>query len=740
MATSALQRTHSGKRTRSKHARRSGTKHSNVNEDQALMSLRVHECRFLPLKLSGVTAVATSPSGRYIVLARNDCSIELKDRGAMWTTTCMISAVLNERRQAYTGMEFSNCGSYVFACRASDIVEVFRITENGLIHHVSLSPGGGKIFDLAVCRDKSTVGFRLAVACADGRVRIIAPDPSFFAMDEDQELPTNTAFYKTLLSEKTRAPVTCLAWYTDAVLEPEECIVAGDADGGVRWINPSTGSCYGTGKIPSHNQEPVVMSTIQFSMSGKQVLCGDSRGLITVWSSTSNSISDEIQIDGFNGAVLSSALCQYREMGKSEVVVFGSESGELAALRSIPGSELWSISRARRFHVHQVRSIAALPDGTFVSSSTDSFMTLFSTEALSGKEPITFFWPNSRCVGQQDVQVFPQKRVALSNTSEVIELWSFPRSALSPTLACRMNLDRLSGVRSCSFNTKSGVLALSTTDSFKLFEVKTAVSGAINLEPVRKVVPLEVSTNVSSCLRGATDMVYCAENLVCLSEDHQQIHLYDGARVHPLNLEPSGMKAGMFFCKLASHSNKLMASDSRGNVSFCTFDDACEEKPSYQCRLLRCPQAGMGDTYVSAISFSPSGTKAAVVYTDLSLSVVDLSEERNEQSVFSSNEYTRITGCFPSIAYSISFAWTEESLLVTGSSYSKIIALSKLGDSGRNHSVPMEYSLYDREIRPAESISCSSVLGPAEVVVVSHQWSRLMENRPKSRVKRKFGT
>ncbi|CAN8064243.1 unnamed protein product [Agarophyton chilense] len=705
-----MQRSHSEKQTGSKQKNGNKPKKSS-DEENSLMTFKVHECRFLQLSLVGVTAVATSPSGRYIVLARSDCTVELKDREAMWSTTSAIPADYKERDTVYTSMAFSNCGSYVFAARAHGTIEVLKITEDGLVHHVSLTPGGGEITGVAVCRDMSNVGFKLALACADGRVRIMRPDPSFFSAEDGQELPTNTAFYETLSSEKTMAPVSCVAWYINPASEEETCIAAGDRHGGIRWINPSTGSCYGTAKIPSLDQVKVVMNTIQFSQDGKQVLCGDSRGLITIWSSASNTISDEFRIDGSHGEVLSSAVhlgtefAPRNEMGKSEVV-FGTSSGEVAALRSIPGAELWSISRVRRIHTHKVCSIAVLPNGLFVSCSIDSFLAVFPSQALSGNGTFNWLWPHFRCVGQPDVQLLPDKGIALSKTSSVIEIWSFSRSTSVPVLSLRMNLERLSGLRSCSFDTQRGFMAVSTIDSFKIFRADGFKSNTVDFESVGGMEPFEISSEASSTLRGAIDMVYCGRNLVCLSKCRRRIFLFDGSRVHLLTLPPFDQKIGMFFCKLSGHSKKIMVSDSHGNVVVCTFDDSSEGMPSYRCRILRCPLQSGQATHVSAISFSLSGTRAAVAYTDLSLCVLNLSKKHDQAELFSDKEYFVIDSCFSSIANALSFARTEDSVLADRSnnrqSQSKEIVGIKTYNSNEEK---VRYLTRSTELRKSATVS-----------------------------------
>ncbi|PXF48534.1 hypothetical protein BWQ96_01703 [Gracilariopsis chorda] len=715
----------------------------------APIPLKVHECRFFQSGSRGVSSMSVSPSGRFIVIARTDQSIELKDSRAMWTTISIFFPEPTLKQAPITTVEFSTCNSYVFASRANGTIQILKVTDDGLVHQVSLSPGGGRIHDLSVCRDPSIEGFCIAAACQDGRVRIIRPDPSFFALKDDRDLPTNPAFYDTLASEKAMAPVTCLSWAPYSASGTDDCIVAGDADGGVRWMNPTNGSCYGAGKIPSLRGKKVVMKTIQFARGGRQVFCGDSRGFVTIWSSRTNTISDEIHVDGLNGSVLSSTISKLpntaegEKLAGSEVIVFGSEGGEIATLRSVPDSEFWSASRVVRVHSDKVQSISSLGKGSIVSSSMDSFLATFNCKALFEQDRIDWMWPHVGCVGQPSVQLLQSSGMVLLKRHHSIEAWSFSRASPSPVLALRMNLHKLSDVRACSYSTKTETFAVATVNSFHLFKVTTQNSDDTGPQSFRDLRELKVPAGVSMRLKGCIDMLFCGEALVCIGRCRKQIFLYHQDEVQDISPSiPEGTR-GTYFCKLAGAERNLMVSDSRGNVLVCSVSDQNPRTFSLSDWNLFSSESRKGQrTLVSAMSFSPSGSKIAVAYTDLGLRVFDFSRlKSSEQKCDGSlNSCASINSSLASVTNSISFSRTERSVLVTGSSFSKVISLPKSSDVTYKHLKESEFHLYEHGTTRKESFVASAILGPAEVIMVSDARPKPSRSTERSVLRKKFGT
>lgn len=756
MATSTSFQSHAKKRMRPKQdslaMKRKRSRHIE-SKSVAPISLKVHECRFFQPGSRGVAAMSVSPSGRFIVIARTDHSIELKDRRAMWTTTSVIFSDPNLKRAFITAVEFSTCNSHVFASRANGTIQILRVTDDGLVDHVSLSPGGGRIQDLSVCRDPSIEGFCIAAACQDGRVRTIRPDPSFFALKDDHDLPTNPAFYDIRASEKAMASVTCLSWapYTASGTASgiDDCIVAGDADGGVRWINPNNGSCYGAGKIPSLRGKKVVMNTIQFARDGRQVFCGDSRGLVTIWSSRTNTISDEIHVDGLNGPVLSSTISQLpkstegEKLAGSEIIVFGSEGGEIATIRSIPDSEFWSASRVVRIHNDKVQSISSLGKGTIVSSSMDSFLATFTCKALLEQDRIDWMWPHVGCVGQPSVQLLENTGMALLKGHHSIESWSFSRSSPSPVLALRMNLHKLSDVRACAYSTKKNVFAVSTMKSFHLFKVVTQNSDDTDPHFFRDLRELEVPAEVSMRLKGCIDMLFCEENLICIGRCRKQIFVYRHDRLQDISPSKPQGSLGKYFCKLGGAQGGIMVSDSRGNILVCSIPAQSHRASNFYDWHLLSAESGRGEhALVSAMSFSPSGSKIAVAYTDLTLRVFDISRWRSSEEKFdvSLNSCLSITSYLESVAISLSFSRTEQSILVTGSSFSKVVSLPKRCDATYKHSKDSEFFIYEHGTARKESFVGSAILGPAEVIMVSDTRFKPLRATERSVLRKKFGT
>lgn len=695
-------------------------------------NINLQECSFVQWDVSGIDAVASSRCGNLIVVSRADGSIELRRKELVWAVSSVLFSTGGNPEEAVSSAVFSGCGRYVFLGRLDGILLVLRITDEGMQEYVRLDPGGGAIWDIAVSRQESDP-FHIAVACDDGCVRFVRPDPTYFEIDNldatmSPPLPTDSMHYIVKISESTKARVLSVAWAAPSARREEDCVACGDADGGVRWINPSDGSLYGRGKIPSVREENTMIWTITFARDGEDVVCGDSRGMATVWASGTNTIKQEVRIEGLTGCLWSSTIVG--EATSSESILFGSAGGSIGGLQSPISSDhddLWVPLRGCHFHSHDVRAMSCLPNGMVVTGSIDARMCIFSLADFIDRRKIQWILPYQGSAGQNPVQVNRDCNLILSRRKRGVDIWSLDRKR--PDLKLRMELNSLDAdVIACAISPDSTHVALSSFDAFRLYNVWNRDDTTDETE-LGKVRVLPLAPRVASFLEGCTDIAYCGPVLIAIAHARQEVACYIDGNLRIFSKHDLGSTA-IRLEHVTCSGNKVAVADSMAQVFCASIDTDCTDSKTDVSWTIAF--RGNEKETVSQICVSPSLSKLAIAMSDCSVFISDLQSE-GENS-------WRVPGSFPCLTTSLSFSDSEDSLVISGEKFCVVACTVRSSRKRRAGDSKQSIGFEPYFLRFRDSILCSSVLGESKMVVVRRRWNLIQSSLPDAIPTKPFGT
>lgn len=702
----------------------------------ARAELRVQECSFVQWDVSGISAISASLCGSLIAVARSNGTVELRHKDVAWAPVSVLYFDPSPEL-SISAMIFSNCSGYLFIARLDGALLFTRVTSEGLLPHVELSPGGGAIWDLAVSSTVPKGLVKLALACDDGCVRFVEPDPSFASSDSlDQKipsLPTDSAHYLVKISEATEARVLSVAWAPLAPGRDADCVACGDAEGGVRWINPDSGALYGRGKLPSVRREQTAIWTIAFAREGRDLLCGDSRGMATVWSSATSTLRQEVRIEGLRGALWSSTVVA--DAANSEIAFFGCAAGGVGGLKSPSvnaDDAMWVPLRGCRFHSHDVRGMASFPSGAVISGSLDARMCLFTPGEFIDKRTILWVLPYHGCVGQPPVQFCRNNKFILSRRQNGIDLWSIPDDSQSPPLKLRMILKNFeSDLLSCAISGDGSMVAASSLESFRLYQIWDNEGAITDSTSFGKVRLIQVGYTVEAVLSGGVDMSFCGHTLVCILKSKQKVALFEEGQTQIIRKGEIGSTA-MSLERIACVDGKIAVCDSKGNVFSAPLSPSCtrgESKLSWTCTFS--PEVPVGG--ITAISFSPSGKKLAIATSEFKVYVRSDADPEGRAVV---------EGPFSGVITSMSFSENEESLLISGEKFC-IVMCAIHSCRKRKHGTDSQVAGFEPyKLRVGDSVLGSCVLGASRIAVVRRRWDLVQSSAslPDAIPKKPFGT
>lgn len=684
--------------------------------------LTIHETSFIVPHVTGICAVATPLSGNVVAAARSDGSIELRDISLQWATTARVFPDSIGAKGVVKSMAFTPCGAYLLAARLDGRLCIYQCTSQGLLPHVTLHPGDGALWNVTCAEPKKGVFFLFAVACDDGCVRFIRPDPNLTDVSKDQELPTDPAHYLISSSEISNGRALSLAWAPSALTSDDARVIAcGDSKGTVRWINSDSGKCVGRGKIPSLQQIHIMIWTMQFIRNGQFLLCGDDRGMITIWSTATNTLVDELRVEGLVGTLWCSTVVSRDKA--SEIVLFGSACGTAGGVRTgISFDGRWPLLRAFECHKHDIRGMACLSSGEFITGSRDSRIGLIRREDLHSKlgcVEAKMIYEEDGVLRQPSVQVIRKHRLLLHRSAHSVDLWSSEYESVK--LLLRMSLKSVrSDLIACALSDDASLLVVSAPGVFKLYHIWDNGGGKPLTSPsFGKVDLLEVDCKVEDLLHGCVDVIFCKDTLIALSRCRTKIISFN-VPVGELSVIPSSVMGctAKILCSLASGSDVIAVSDSRGSVHIGTISRECNGETNWSWSSLRKDE---GEKAICAMGLSANGEKLAFCTVDGNVFVSDLKDEVNVISNI---------GTFPSVANALSISENSQSLLLSGSGHCRIMACDVSGAvkkrrRGEDYSHSKGLSL-----RVKKSILCTGILGPGEIVFIRRNWNTIEESLP----------
>lgn len=678
-------------------------------------TLQAYECSFIKWHVSGITSVAATPSGRYLAVARINGTLELRDKNRNWATVSIQYVRQTERDNTIRGMTFCNNGRFLFVAHLVGAVDIFKLTPDGISKYTTLHPGGGAIWSIAANRAlKSDV--RIAIASDDGRVRIISPDPSFPANDPTDCFPSDPAGYEIMVTEKTSARVLCVCWSQPSPETEASCIVCGDDEGGIRWLSASKGSSFGKGKIPSAQGQKVLIWTVQVASDGREVVCGDSRGVVTVWSSVTNTMNTEVQIEGMQGAIWSSVL--FSENAVTEYALFGAAGGGIGGLKKGGRDESWTPIRAVQLHTHDVRGMCPLANGMVLSGSMDSLMRTFSITSLIRKRRIEWIHPYAECVGQQPIQFNQVNGIIMARLRRSVELWSLSKKGDNPSLLLRMNISASHGeLRACALSRDCRSVAISTPDCFKLYRIWDGDCNEVTASTsFGKVVPVEFKKDLQSLIRGCVDMSFGGHFLACLTQCRKRVVLIAGDSFCLSDINDFGME-GTAISRVICTRDRVAISDTRGNVYKCDVQDGSIQNIKSINWDLVFSRHKLSMDLVTALAFSGSGKKLAICTTSRRGVVLDLQSAPREE--FDYSDFGT------SFAQCVSFSKSENSMLISGSDFCVICPIKASSRRKRKHH--RRSGIKGVHMLPyKDSLIGSCVMGTSRIAIVRREWEQVL--------------
>lgn len=658
------------------------------------------ECGFLRPHTPGLTAVAVAPDGESMAVARTDYSILYSRKIIDWVPIDEVLPRFGDPEQSVSCLQFTPCSKFLVAGRLNGTVTFWMIFKCGLALHAELRPGGGAVWNMQFAPSCSTSCFRLAVACDDGAVRIISPDPEF----NSETLPTDEAHYIIKQSSKVQARALSLAWVPFQRVAAQSrkpsgsgrdgnqgAIISGDSEGGLRLLCAHSGRVLGLGKIPASENRPVLIWTLQSVRDGQKIVCGDDRGMVTIWDVPSMTMVSEMTPGGVKGAIWTSAIVErtsdstktatWKSKGPSnrtrtgkpvEVIVFGCANGRICGIEFLndEGTRL-STYRGKSLHTHDVRGIVGTCNGHLISASIDSKIAYVPLDWLlrPGIVP-KYIHTLNNLIGRSSIQVVKEQNIVVCRGSREIEIWDLTDGHVAfPKLLLRMKFNAGSDLRTCSLSHNCQFLALSDADSFRLYRVWDGVGESPGTAAsFGKVDIVDIKPSTEALLSGCVSVLFCQSSIVALSRNRMGIIIYDpeSERQSYSDMKDWDSK-GLFLKFVACGHTTIAAVDTQNQVFVCNLNS---EDVHWQSGT-SIPQF---DKNPIAFSLSPSGKDVAFARADGSLVV---SKTKTKFSTKSTNCIIRRPG---RIITCLTFGESGKNMLVSGLSHSAIISLRDVSD------------------------------------------------------------
>lgn len=694
-----------------------------IARKEVLISKSIYECAFLRPHSPGFTALSVSPDGQSYVAARTDHSLFfVRKTGSHWLPITNIPSPTGRADLSISCVMFTACGRYVTVARLDGTLSIFNVSSfDGLIPHAQLIPGGGALWDIAVA-PFANKSFCLAVACDDGAVRIIKLDENYCYTEESEqsqqpELPTDSTHYIIFASSNAQGRALSVAWgLNDGVDGAEQStVVCGDSEGGLRWIQINDMSCtlLGSGKIPVHNDgSPVLIWTVQTVQGRSKVVCGDDRGLVTVWSSMSMTMESEVAIEGVEGPIWCSAVINISNF--EQVIMFGCANGSISGLKVDRGT--WSHIRGRRMHSHDIRAISsAHKENKFMTASIDANIFLASPNQLVQSKSRLLASTYLSVMGQSPlVRVIkrPGLDLLMSMGSKELEFWQVPhgndKELVSggggadldeiPKLRLRMCVagSRVN-IRACAVSNDGCLVAVSDPNSFRLYRIWDGVMEAA----FGKVEVLEVDERARGLLWGCMDVSFCGKFVVGIARGRQKIIIYDIEDMSVVgdfgmhsDIGSDGVYLNRIVCAHDTEHHKITVGvfDSRGCTFVLNVGEDVKESADWKWNEVNIGVKENGSRLISGMSISDTGNVIAVARADRSVGIVKIDENNG-------NVIQEITRELRFVATSLTIGKSEKNVLLSGALRASVLSLDSLWQKRQGNMEKREEDVNDVNVK-----------------------------------------
>lgn len=690
--------------------------------------LHVHECSFAKPHVAGYSAIATTRSGNIFAISTTDGLVQLYQKSEHWQPVSVIFPDTGSPEMAVSCLKFSPCDRYLFVSRLDGSLSIYYVSAEGLLLHVVLQPGGGAIWDMSFREMYSKVDFHLAIACDDGRVRFVLPDPDYATLDPASPFPDESSHYIINNGEKSSDRILCVSWASSS--KNNSYVVCGDSAGRIRWIDVDHGKCWGNARIAPVRQKSVFIWTLLTVENGSIVVCGDSRGLLTLWSTHSRTMLAEISIEGVQGAIW--CLSAFRRISGAHFVAIGCANGGVAGLLLEKGASSWNPIRASLLHTHDVRGIALLSDQYFATASIDGQVLVFSSECLLDKSlKVSKLDLLDGALSQPSVQFVQRFNMMVVRGKETLELWHVPLDPEhNPSIRLRMTLRGLgSTLRSFAISNDCQFVAVSSADSFRLYRIWDGEGGrGVLSHSFGKVDPVDIGTANESALGGCVDLAFGVDVLAAISRCRTKLLFY---HVKQKELTMSTLHEieciGKLLCKVACGKRRVAVSDSSGMVysTEIRVEDALDRKLKW-VKVEGC-QTHSGN--VTCLAVSPSGERVGFAHLTGMMTLVHM----KNGGVKVASRYFSMT------LNTISFGEKEKGMLAAGLNHAFIVSWKSKKNS-KHFSDEKAASLTSYQVQLPGQVWCCGVLGAGHLIVARRHADVVQTYLPDAIPKKKFGS
>jgi WD40 repeat protein len=732
--------------------------------------VHVHKCGFVEWTVHGVTALASAPSGKVFAVARSGGRLELRVDELSWECSSLIG---NGSEGEVSSLAFC-LDSYLWVGRMNGLLQLYQVCQNGLRIACTIHIGGGAVWGLCVSPEDSD---SLAVACDDGFVRIVQVDRERYGHDE--AMPRDELAYIVRSCEKTAKRILCLDWCGDVV-------VCGDAGGGLRWLNATTGRVVGRGVL-----RKAKIWCASFAKNGREVVCGDSRGRVSVWDCTTFTISEEMRIEGMDGDIWSVAGEKNIVDNRSEVVLLGSASGAIGGLMAAPGArpgDPWAPLRGRKMHTHDIRALVRhnaprcdspselVRTQRFIAGSLDATISEFGLGALLKDARIKRMRPFAGPGVQPAVQFDGRTGSVLARHQNRVDLWSISAER-PPLLTIRLGLPSLAGeIRSCTASSNQRVIAVASADVARIFLLDRAhqdshqvVSGHSEhpLTPTQgnsgfearigKVRPLGTKfAKLLSGISGSPDMAILGRRrslcLVAITADARSLFVGFGLpfNVESMDLLPVAVKTlrwrivedlgcdsqtdRLIRIVISTGRRRLFAvSDSSGLVTVidldgpgCKAEDSVSSLPHIVARF---KTGGL----ITAMAFADDNSRLAIAWSTNNAVFLDLSNS-NITKLHIPEWVKQPTTC-------ISISADVKSVVFSGGHHCVISSAETVEQEAQvSDNEPGESREVCHDLGWQDSLLGTCILGRQRIVLMHRPWSLVASTLPDTVPRKVYGT
>lgn len=371
----------------------------------------VHRVRNLNYKPRGILAMKSSPTSKYIAVARERGAVELVDPAQKFRIVASIAG-LRERQIDVLGWIMPTSSSSTLTSRGtgvgSSLTEqigvlfggsrdgtLFHLDFDGMCHRSTINIGGGAILAMQPITFSSEKGTKMkrrrlvAVACEDGTVRIL-----------EYTEPENTIIQVASLSMggNLASPVLSLAWN-----ESKQVLIGGVADGTIRRFDCTNveRQSYRPSKVritvENYGRRTPTRIWSLLLLDDLTVVSGDSLGHVQFWDGNLGTLLQSYDQNPERADVLT--LCMDRKQGK--VFASGIDSRVVCFKKQ---DHRWITTTAQRPHTHDVKTLCIYSKRKhgggstefLASGGTDTKICTYIVDSFKGNRPKKYFpWPST---------------------------------------------------------------------------------------------------------------------------------------------------------------------------------------------------------------------------------------------------------------------------------------------------------------------------------------------------------